>query len=63
MQEPSDFGIADHGSIVLFLAYTPRVGAWFNEHTDAMRFGQAYIVEHRYAPDIYCLLKDAGFTD
>jgi len=49
-----DFQIQNEGSIFLFTALTATGRAWEAERIpeDALRFGSAFVVEHRYASDI-----------
>jgi len=46
--------IKDEGSIFLLDAGNNEAAAWLAEHLDpeGMRWGTAYVVEHRYVDDI-----------
>lgn len=50
----TDFTVRDEGSIFLLTPETPEADAWVAEHLpeDAMRFGKAVVIEHRYVSDI-----------
>jgi len=50
----NQFKIINEGTIVLFQPLTSAAQDWWagNVDPDAMTFGNAYAVEHRYAPDI-----------
>ena len=49
-----DLHVENHGSIFLLSTATPAGRAWVEEHlpADAMTFGGAIVVEHRYIVDI-----------
>jgi len=55
------FKIINEGSIILFEPLTDAARTWWssNVNPDAMTMGQAYVVEHRYAPDIIEGIKAA----
>lgn len=50
----ADLSISNQGSIFLLSADTPAGQAWLDEHIpdDAMTFGGAIVVEHRFIGDI-----------
>jgi len=50
----ADLRVADHGSIFLLRGETPAGRDWIGENIpgDAMTFGPAIVVEHRYILDI-----------
>lgn len=56
-----DFVVENHGTIVTFTWINPKVKYWFEQWTEAMRYGNAFCVEHRYALDIYEALIGEGF--
>jgi len=60
----TDFRINDQGSIVLFTPVSEAAQEFATEaFANAMTFGTAYVVEHRYADDIIADLTDnQGFT-
>ena len=49
-----DFELSGHGTVYLFQPLTPEARAWVEEYlpADAMWFGGAVVVEHRYIGDI-----------
>tara|TARA_Y100001951_G_scaffold58355_1_gene46369 strand:- start:92 stop:250 length:159 start_codon:yes stop_codon:yes gene_type:complete len=51
----------NEGSIVLFEPLTDAARGWWTDNVDpeAQTMGQAYVVEHRYAPDIIEGIKTA----
>ena len=55
------FKIRNEGSIVLFEPLTSTAQGWWSDNVDpeAQTFGNAYAVEHRYAPDIIEGIKTA----
>jgi len=57
----NQFKIINEGTIVLFQPLTSAAQDWWagNVDPDAMTFGNAYAVEHRYAPDIIEGIKAA----
>jgi hypothetical protein len=60
----ADFQINDQGSIVLFTPVSDEAREFATEaFANAMTFGTAYVVEHRYADDIIAdLVGNQGFT-
>lgn len=54
MKQKADVVVTNHGTIFTFLPQTDAAREWCNEHLpdDAQMFGDAYVVEHRYAGDI-----------
>jgi hypothetical protein len=59
-----DFSIENHGSIVLFRMNTPEASAWVSENveSDALFFGDALVVEHRYAQDLASGMQADGLV-
>ncbi len=49
-----DISIENHGTIFLFRLNTPAAVEWVSQHVqeDAQFFGDALVVEHRYARDV-----------
>jgi hypothetical protein len=49
-----DISIENHGTIFLFRLNTQAATEWVEEHvqSDAQFFGDALVVEHRYARDL-----------
>ena len=49
-----DISIENHGTIFLFWLNTQAATEWVEEHvqSDAQFFGDALVVEHRYARDL-----------
>ena len=49
-----DISIENHGTIFLFRLNTQAATDWVEEHvqSDAQFFGDALVVEHRYARDL-----------
>ncbi len=65
MKTQPDFGIEDHGTLVLFRLWTPAARAWWAENvsTEAYQWlSSAVAVEHRYAEDLIHAMSDAGLT-
>jgi hypothetical protein len=65
MNEPkADFQINDEGSIFLLLPLTEAGKGWVEEHIpeDAMTWGEAIVVEHRYIRDIAEGILTDGLT-
>jgi len=58
-----DFTIADHGTILLFRPTNDAAKAWLDEVTpeDALHYGGALVVEHRYAENLLAGIREAGF--
>ena len=50
----ADFNVVDDHSFFLLQPISPAAGEWISEHIpeDAMTFGSAIVVEHRYIQDI-----------
>ena len=57
----NQFKIRNEGSIILFEPLTSAAQDWWSSNVDpeAQTFGRAYVVEHRYAPDIIEGIKAA----
>ena len=62
MNEP-DFKIENHGSIFLFDPQNTAAEEHLRENLDreALWFGAALVVEHRYAPCLAAALQSEGF--
>lgn len=60
----TDFTVSDQGSIVLLSIYTDAAKEWVAEHlpADATRWGNAVVIEHRYANDIVEGIEADGLT-
>jgi hypothetical protein len=58
-----DVLVRNEGTLFLFCPLTPLAKEWINENVqgDAMWFGAALVVEHRYAWRLAVGMKDAGF--
>jgi len=58
----NQFKIINEGSIILFEPLTDAARSWWSSNVDpeAQTFGQAYVVEHRYAGDIVEGIKAAS---
>lgn len=58
----TDVTIENHGSIFLFHLHTDAAEEWVETHVpgDAMFFGGALAVEHRYAEDLAGGMLDDG---
>jgi hypothetical protein len=59
-----DFLVNDQGTIFLLTPVTEAATDWANEHLpeDAMHFGDAIVVEHRYIRDIVSGFTTEGLT-
>jgi hypothetical protein len=60
----ADFSIENHGTIFLFRLNTPAAAEWVSQHVqeDAQFFGDALVVEHRYARDLAAALAAHGLV-
>lgn len=58
----ADLSISNHGSIFLLSGVSPAGEAWIAENIpeDAMTFGGAIVVEHRYIGDIAAGAQNDG---
>ncbi len=58
----SDVQVENHGTIFLVRPLSQRANAWIGEHVaeDALFFGGALVVEHRYIQEIVAALVDEG---
>ncbi len=59
-----DVLVSNHGTIFLFHPKNPDAGRWMREHTgpESQWFGDALVVEHRYAGGFAeALANDGGF--
>jgi hypothetical protein len=59
-----DVLVCNEGTVFLFCALTSQGKEWINEHVqpDALWFGNALVVEHRYAWSLAQGMKDAGLA-
>jgi hypothetical protein len=59
-----DVLVHNEGTLFLFCPLTPRAKEWIDQHVqpDALWFGSALVVEHRFAWGLAQGMKDAGFT-
>ena len=59
-----DILVADAGTLFTFCPLTPRAKAWISEHVqpDAQWFGNALVVERRYAWALAEGMKDDGLV-
>jgi hypothetical protein len=59
-----DFRCENHGSLFLLFPLTQSAQSWIEEHlpSDAQRFGNAFVIEHRYIWAILADLQDDGLT-
>lgn len=57
-----DVSVENHGTIFLVRPLSQRANAWIGEHVpeDAMFFGGALVVEHRYVESIVAAIMDEG---
>jgi hypothetical protein len=60
----ADFTIQNEGTILLFRPLTDACRQWLekNVQNDAHWFGEALVVEHRFAGNLAVGLIEAGFT-
>lgn len=56
-----DVRIENHGSILLFRPLTRSASDWLRNNTDGQWFGNALVVEHRYAGDLAEGMIQEGF--
>jgi hypothetical protein len=59
-----DVLVRNEGTVFVFCPLTPRAKEWINEHvqSDAQWFGNALVVEHRYAWGLAEGMKDEGLV-
>ena len=59
-----DVLVSDEGTLFLFCPLTPRAKQWIdaNVQSDATWFGNALVVEHRYAWELGKGMRDAGLN-
>jgi len=59
-----DVLVANAGTLFTFCPLTARAKEWIDEHvqSDAQWFGNALVVEHRYAWRLAQGMKDAGLV-
>jgi hypothetical protein len=64
MKTTPDLIVRDEGTLFLFCPLTPRARAWIDEHVqaDATWYGNALVVEHRYALALAVGMHEAGLT-
>ncbi len=60
----ADFLVDDQGTLVLLTPQTDAAREWVfqNLPTDAQRFGEAIVIEHRYADDILFGIHNDGLV-
>jgi hypothetical protein len=61
---PPDVLVRNEGTVFLFCPLTPRAKVWIDEYvqSDAQWFGNALMVEHRYAWGLAQAMKDEGLV-
>jgi len=59
-----DVLVRNEGTVFLFCPLTPQAQEWIDEHvqSDAQWFGNALVVEHRYAWGLAKGMKDEGLV-
>jgi len=59
-----DVLVRNEGSIFLFQPVTSRAKTWIAEHVqpDTQWFGDALVVEHRYAVELAAAMRDTGLV-
>jgi len=59
-----DVSISKHGTLFLFRPNTDAAKSWITEHVagDALWFGGALAVEHRYAEDLAAGMLEDGLV-
>jgi hypothetical protein len=59
-----DVLVRNEGTLFLFCPLTSRAKGWIDEHvqSDAVWFGSALVVEHRFAWGLAQGMKDAGLV-
>ena len=59
-----DVLVRNEGTVFVFCPLTPRAKKWIDEHvqSDAQWFGNALVVEHRYAWGLAEGMKDEGLV-
>jgi hypothetical protein len=59
-----DVLVRNEGTVFLFCPLTPQANEWIDEHvqSDAQWFGNALVVEHRYAWGLAQVMKDEGLV-
>lgn len=56
-----DVLVRNEGTVFVFCPLTAEAGQWISEHVhDALWFGSALVVEHRYAWPLAVGMHDAG---
>lgn len=59
----ADVHITNEGSLFLFALQTPQARTWVDEHVEEqVLFGDALVVEHRYAWDLAQGMLGDGLT-
>jgi hypothetical protein len=63
-KQKADVTVENHGTIFLFRPWTDAAREWIEEHVDgeALWFGGALAVEHRYAYDLAHGMLNDGLT-
>ncbi len=56
----ADISVENHGSLFLFRPHTDEGREWLEENTDGQWFGEALVVEHRYAEGLAQGMLDDG---
>jgi hypothetical protein len=59
-----DVFVRNEGTVFLFCPVTPQAREWIDEYvqSDARWFGNALVVEHRYAWGLAQVMKDKGLV-
>ena len=59
-----DISIENHGTLFLFRMNTPAAAEWVSQNVqeDAQFFGDALVVEHRYAADLAAGMREDGMV-
>ena len=62
--KPPDVLVSNEGTLFLFCPLTPRAKQWIENtvQSDATWFGNALVVEHRYAWGLGQGMRDAGLN-
>lgn len=60
--EEPHFAVENHFTIFLLRPLTPAAESWIDEHIpeDALNFGNAVVVEHRYIVDVVQGIQNDG---
>jgi hypothetical protein len=58
-----DVNVANHGSIVIVMALTPKAEDWVTRYVpDRMMWAGGFVVEPRYLPDLLHGMQEDGLT-